>query len=121
MDGYTITQKIMDTEIKYTQEEIDRAEKESHVGLKRAYGLENLYFYEGSTTSRPWRGYCCKYIADPYDFDIKESINSADLMFLLQALSMQQGKVYFADHKQFCVGIDALKTLYLPMKLAGLT
>lgn len=79
------------------------------------YGLEYLNFYEDKK-----RGYCCKYISDPDDFNYDEAMDNADLMFLLNALSVQQGRIFFEDYGKTCVGIDGLNELYLPMKLAGL-
>ena len=114
-EEYTISHKYMVGNITVTKEELHKAEREEHVGLKRPYGLEHLHFYEGN------RGrYTCCYISDPYDFDIHESLTKTELSFLLQALSVGQGKVYFEDAAQYCVGIDGLNEQYLPMKLAGL-
>lgn len=100
---------------KFTAEQMKKADLDEHIGLKRMYGLEYLDFYEDK------RGrYCCKYISDPNNFNYDKAIDNSELMFLLNALSIQQGKVFFDDYKRHCVGIDGLNELYLPMKLAGL-
>jgi len=99
----------------FTAEQISRADMQMHKGLKKMHGFEHLDFYEDR------RGrYCCKYISDPDDFNYESALDNVDLMFLLNALSMQQGKVFFDDYKQCCVGLDQLNEFYLPMKLAGL-
>lgn len=83
--------------------------------LLKAYGLDNLRFYMTK------RGrYCCKYVSDQNVTISGEKMERAELIFLLNSLSIQQGKVYFEDYDKECVGIDELKTLYLPMMLSGL-
>ena len=98
-----------------TVDQMIEADRYQHIKLKQSYGLEHLHFYEDA------RGrYCCKYIPDPEVFDYDGALNNIELRFLLNSLSIQQGKVYFEDYGKTCTGIDNLKRLYLPMKLAGL-
>lgn len=87
---------------------------ELHIELKRVLGLEHLHFY--STKA----GYCCKYISDPNDFDINDALKDPDLIWFLNVLSYEQGKIWFEDYGQWCVGITGLKELYLPIMLGGL-
>lgn len=101
--------------IEFTVEQMRQADIQTHVNLKRMYGLEHLDFYEDE------RGrYCCRYISDPEDFNYDVAMDNADLMFILSAFSVQQGKIFFKDYQQYCTGLDGLNELYLPMKLAGL-
>jgi hypothetical protein len=83
--------------------------------LKEAYGLEHLWFYY----IQGWQLFGCRFTASD-DFSLEDALDPTDLDFLLKSLSMQQGKVYFDDVKQVCVGMDELKTHYLPIKLAGI-
>ncbi len=86
------------------------------IGLKAAFGLENLCFYEKGSKKRG--KYHCLYISDP---DSKhDTIPTEELEFLLQSLSRQQGVIYFDDYQKTCTGLDELKTLLLTIKLAGL-
>lgn len=117
-DGYTMRRIQFRDKMekhKFTAEQMRQADLQAHIGLKRMYGLEYLDFYEDK------RGrYCCKYISDPNVFNYDAAMNNSELTFLLTALSIQQGKVFFEDYQKHCVGIDGLNTLYLPMKLSGL-
>lgn len=91
-------------------------DKERCIKLKACFGLENLHFYRYNTSSGPGSLHC-KYITDPYDFITEDEL---DLKFILNSLSRQQGKVFFDDANETCIGIDQLKTKYLIFKLAGL-
>ena len=82
--------------------------------LKEAYGLENLDFYYLRGKSL----FCCMYMGA--DYYLEDALDPADLDFLLKSLSMQQGKVYFDDVKEVCVGMNELKMQYLQLKLAGI-
>lgn len=99
----------------FTEERILKAERDNHIRMKKMYGLENLHFYRNKKNS-----YCCKYIPDPEIFDFDEALDTLNLSFLLKSLSLQQGRVYFEDYQESCVGMDELKRMYLPLKLAGL-
>ena len=121
LDGYKVTKYVNWDKIqekKFTKEEPDDATKETHIGLKRMYGLENLHFFVVKKGIN--KEYHCKYIRDPNDFDIKDAMPNDDLIFLLTAFSVQQGRVYFEDYGDWCVGLDRLKELYLPIRLAGI-
>ena len=90
-------------------------EQDLNYELKKAYGLENLYFYYLRGKSL----FCCMYMVDD-NYYLEDALDPADLDFLLKSLSMQQGKVYFDDVKEVCVGMDELKMQYLQLKLAGI-
>ena len=74
---------------KFTAEQMRKADLDEHIGLKRMYGLEYLDFYEDKRER-----YYCRYISDPETFDYDAAMDNADLMFLLNALSIQQGKIF---------------------------
>jgi len=80
--------------------------------LKKAYGIECLSFDAGAKIIE------CTYIGDVPKHD--DNIAIGDLDWILKALSMQQGKVYFKDVGKICTGMDELKRHYLVMKLAGI-
>lgn len=86
--------------------------------LKEAFGLENLDFYYYS----PDQIFSCKYHTKSGSgkFNLGYILNSTDLDFLLKSLNMQQGKVYFKDIDQVCMGMNELKYHYLIMELAGI-
>lgn len=86
--------------------------------LKEAYGLEYMHFYYIQPT-RLHRMYCCKYDVNE-NLYLEDALDPRNLDFLLKALNMQQGEVYFEDVKKVCVGMDELKMHYLPIKLAGI-
>ena len=90
-------------------------EKTKCIQIKACYGLENLHFYRHYKLGR--HDMHCKYISDPNDFTTE---NELDLQFILNALTRQQGHIYFDDLKKVCVGMDQLKFEYLIMKLAGI-
>ena len=100
---------------KHTIEQMRLANIQIHIDLKRMYGLEFLDFYKDKDGK-----YCCRYISDPDDFNYDEAMDNSELMFLLNAFAVQQGRVFFEDYQRDCVGLDGLNELYLPMKLAGL-
>lgn len=80
--------------------------------LKKAYGLECISFDASKKVIE------CEYIGNRPNFD--DNIKMVDLDWILKALSMQQGYVYFKDASKLCNGIDELKRHYLIIKLAGL-
>ena len=80
--------------------------------LKRAYGLECLLFDASKKVIE------CEYVGDKPDLD--DNISIIDLDWILKALSMQQGNVYFRDVARLCTGINEIKQHYLIMKLAGI-
>jgi len=80
--------------------------------LKKAYGLECLSFDGAHKVIE------CSYIGDNPEFD--DNIKLIDLDWILKALSMQQGRVYFKDVKKLCTGMNELKQHYLVFKLAGI-
>jgi len=80
--------------------------------LKKAYGLECLCFDSHHKMIQ------CSYVGD--NPEIEDNIDFNDLDWLLKALSIQQGNVYFTDAKKICTGIDEIKQHYLVMRLSGL-
>jgi hypothetical protein len=76
--------------------------------LKKAYGIENVYFYIKNK-----KFHCCYGSKD-------DEIDLIDLDFILKSLSIQQGVVFFDDVGEECVGMDQLKYKYLILKLSGL-
>jgi len=80
--------------------------------LKKAYGLECLSFDASGKVI------ICTYVGD--DPTLDDNIKLVDLDWILKALSMQQGNVYFKDAAKLCTGMDELKHHYLLLKLAGI-
>ena len=81
--------------------------------LKEAYGVEGLNF-----AYTRGKNYGCYYVGN--DQTREDEIDYEGLDFILKALSMQQGTIYFADIDEWCNGLDELKAHYLVMKLAGI-
>jgi len=83
------------------------------IKLKACYGFEHLHFYTSKN-----KQFHCAYISDPTDFVEEVEL---DVQFILAALSIQRAKIYFDDIKEYCWGIDQLKSNYLIFILSGLT
>jgi hypothetical protein len=88
--------------------------------IKKAYGVEHLYFYCGRVKGGRNGLWHCKYIGPNKLMPRQSEETDHELDFFLKALSTQQGKVFFDDCCQTCTGLDELKTLLLTMVLAGL-
>jgi hypothetical protein len=86
------------------------------IQLKACFGLEYLHFYRYGSAARPGQLHC-KYITNPNDFITEDEL---DLQFIMNFLSKQQGKVFFDDVGEECIGMDGLKAKYLIFRLAGL-
>ncbi|KKM77321.1 hypothetical protein LCGC14_1371240 [marine sediment metagenome] len=80
--------------------------------LKKAYGLENLRFYEKNNRFR------CTYVTDADK--IVDGFGLSYMDYILKALSAQQCCIFFDDVNKMCVGMDELKQEYLIFRLAGL-
>lgn len=83
--------------------------------LKKAYGVENLYFYAGLG------GYHCKYVSSPDSPDAVDTLEPEEFAFVLKSLSMGQLHVIFDGiDDSYCIGLDEVKRNYLIFKLSSL-